>query len=219
MTKVRNVFILITTGKYTKWMQRWLWSTHHKDIGVLYIFFGLFSCLIGFGFSLVIQYERSNPGEVIESTNFYNVVVTTHALTMIFFFIMPTFIGGYGSYMVPLKVGCPDMAFPRMNNLSFWMLPGALLLLQSSVFVEMGSGTGWTLYPPLSSTLSHSGPSVDMVILSLHSAGIGSMLGSINFICTTTMCRVKTFSRIYSMPLFPWCMLVTSWLLLLSLPV
>lgn len=58
-----------------------------------------------------------------------------------------------------------------------------------------------------------------MVILSLHSAGIGSMLGSINFICTTTMCRVKTFSRIYSMPLFPWCMLVTSWLLLLSLPV
>ena len=219
MTKVRNVFLLITTGKYTKWMQRWLWSTNHKDIGMLYIFFGLFSCLIGFGFSLVIQYERSNPGEVIGSTHFYNVVVTTHALTMIFFFLMPTLIGGYGNYMVPLMVGCPDMAFPRMNNLSFWMLPGALLLLQSSVFVEMGSGTGWTLYPPLSSTLSHSGPSVDMVILSLHSAGIGSMLGSINFICTTTMCRVKTFSRIYSMPLFPWCMLVTSWLLLLSLPV
>ena len=123
-------------------MQRWLWSTNHKEIGILYIFFGLFSCLIGFGFSLVILYEASNPGMVIESIHFYNVVVTTYALTMIFFFIMPTLIGGYGNYMVPLKVGCPDMAFPRMNNLSFWMLPGALVLLQSSVFVEMESGTG-----------------------------------------------------------------------------
>ena len=123
-------------------MQRWLWSTNHKEIGILYIFFGLFSCLIGFGFSLVILYEASNPGMVIESIHFYNVVVTTYALTMIFFFLMPTLIGGYGNYMVPLMVGCPDMAFPRMNNLSFWMLPGALLLLQSSVFMEMGSGTG-----------------------------------------------------------------------------
>ena len=82
-------------------MQRWLWSTNHKDIGMLYIFFWVYSvCLIGFGFSLVIQYERSTPGEVIGST---------HVLTMIFFLLMTTLIGGYGNYMVPLMVGCPDM--------------------------------------------------------------------------------------------------------------
>ena len=77
-------------------------------IRILYIFFffWIYSvCLIGFGFSLVIQYERSTPGEVIGSTHFYNVVVTTHVLTMIFFLLMTTLIGGYGNYMVPLMVG------------------------------------------------------------------------------------------------------------------
>ena len=80
-------------------------------IRILYLFFFLIYsvCLIGFGFSLVIQYERSTPGEVIGSTHFYNVVVTTHVLTMIFFLLMTTLIGGYGNYMVPLMVGCPDM--------------------------------------------------------------------------------------------------------------
>lgn len=198
---------------------RWTWSTNHKDIGVLYIFFGLFSCIIGVGFSMIIQWERSQPGKVIGNEHFYNVVVTTHGLTMIFFFLMPSLIGGYGNWHVPILVGAPDMAFPRMNNLSFWLLPWALLILQSSVFCELGAGTGWVMYPPLSASQSHSGPAVDMVILSLHSAGVASLLGAINFICTITLCRNSSQMSIWGAPLFPWCLLITSYLLLLSLPV
>ena len=45
-------------------------------------------------------------------------------------------------------IGAPDMAFPRLNNISFWLLPPSLLLLALSAFIEVGAGTGWTVYPP-----------------------------------------------------------------------
>ena len=87
-------------------------------------------------------------------------------------------------------IGAPDMAFPRMNNISFWLLVPAFILLMASPFVGGGAGTGWTIYPPLSSALGHSGPAVDMAILSLHLAGASSILGAINFI--TTIFNMRT---------------------------
>lgn len=45
------------------------------------------------------------------------------------------------------------------------------------------------------------------------------MLGSMNFISTILFCRSPAFHIILTMPLFSWCLLITSFLLLISLPV
>ncbi|MEM8872527.1 MAG: cytochrome c oxidase subunit 1, partial [Pseudomonadota bacterium] len=213
-----------TRGFFT----RWFMSTNHKDIGILYIIAAAILGLISVAFTMYMRLELMEPGvqymltaEGAPNGHVWNVMITAHGILMMFFVVIPALFGGFGNYFMPLMIGAPDMAFPRMNNLSFWLFIAGSSLALLSVFVpggngQSGTGIGWVLYAPLSTT--EAGISTDIAIFAVHLSGASSILGAINMITTFLNMRAPGMT-LMKVPLFAWSILVTAFLILLALPV
>ncbi|WP_299649817.1 cytochrome c oxidase subunit 1 [uncultured Jannaschia sp.] len=217
---------------------RWFMSTNHKDIGILYLFVSGLAGFISVAFTVYMRLELMDPGvqymcmegarftaaaagECTPNGHLWNVLITGHGILMMFFVVIPALFGGFGNYFMPLHIGAPDMAFPRLNNLSFWLFVAGTSLAVTSVLVpggngQAGSGIGWVLYPPLSTT--EQGLSTDIAIFAVHVSGASSILGAINIITTFLNMRAPGMT-LHKVPLFAWSIFVTAWLILLALPV
>ncbi|MEX1080474.1 MAG: cytochrome c oxidase subunit I [Halofilum sp. (in: g-proteobacteria)] len=196
-------------------LKRWLFTTNHKDIGTLYLFFSLTMFFVGGFMALLIRTELFQPGLQLLDPHFFNQMTTMHALVMIFGAVMPAFVG-LANWLIPMMVGAPDMALPRMNNWSFWILPFAFAMLLSTLFMAGGApASGWTLYPPLS---LQTGAALPFAIFAIHLMGISSVMGAINIIATIFNLRAPGMT-LMKMPLFVWTWLITAYLLIAVMPV
>merc|ERR1711976_319746 len=197
-------------------------NCNHKRLGIYYL---LSACIFGISgtlISVLIRIELYSSGNRIispENQNYYNVGITLHGLLMIFFLVMPGFFGGFGNYFVPIFQGSPEVVYPRVNNLSILVLFLSYLLLILSSISEFGGGTGWTLYPPLSTSfMSLSPSSTANLIFGILMSGISSCLTSFNFWVTMLNMRSCSLS-LKTVPLFPLAILITAAMLLLTLPI
>jgi len=198
-----------------KWYDYFTFNTDHKVIGIQYLVTAFMFYLIGGLMAMAMRTELYTPDSDFLDPSLYNAFLTNHGTIMIFLWIIPSSIGGFGNFLVPLMIGAKDMAFPKLNAIAFWLNPPAGTLLLGSFFFG-GAQSGWTSYPPLSLITASTAQS--MWILSIVLVGTSSILGSLNFIITIWKMRVPTMNW-DQLPLFCWAILATSMLALVSTPV
>jgi len=193
----------------------WIGTTDHKKIGIMYVVTAFIFFIIGGLEALLIRLQLGTPDNTLLTPEVYNQLFTVHGMTMVFLFVMPI-LAGFGNYIVPLMLGARDMAFPRLNALSYWLfLCGGIVFYASFLFSPPEGG--WFAYAPLSLEEFLPGGGIDAWIFLIHLTGIASLLGAINLYVTIANMRPRGMGW-GRLPLFCWATLVTSVLLIVTLP-
>ncbi|WP_103381768.1 aa3-type cytochrome oxidase subunit I [Pseudonocardia dioxanivorans] len=193
-------------------------TTDPKDIAILYLVtsFGFF--LAGGAMALLMRAELARPGMQFLSPEQYNQLFTMHGTIMLLLYATPILFG-FANYIVPLQIGAPDVAFPRLNALSYWLfLFGGLVVISSFLTPGGAPDTGWTAYAPLSEAVHAPGAGQDLWLTGLIVAGLGTILGGVNFI-TTIVCLRAPGMTMFRMPIFTWNIFITAILILIAFPV
>lgn len=188
-----------------------IFSTHHTDIGLLYIITSVVSLMAGGGLALAIRTELFLPGfQLFTGQEDFARFFTVHGTTMLFLWAIP-FAAGVGNYLVPIMVRYKDMAWPKLNAVAFWMIPPCIFLIWGGF-----SDTSWNAYAPYS-VLKAPGPAADMWIIAIKLLGIGSILGSVNFVVTILKMKHPDLP-LMKMPMFCWAILATSAMIITATP-
>jgi len=199
---------------YKSW--RTLFSTtHHTDIGILYIWFA-FANFVAAGLAastMRLQLGAFGPDAQLIPPQLYYSLVTLHGLAMVFFFIVPASVG-IANYILPKMIGAPDLYWPKINALAFWMLVPSAILFWSSLLFGYPDIT-WTLYPPWS--VMNKDLAVDVLLIGVLLNGISSVISAINFMMTVFRLRHPSI-KISRLPLFVWAFVATIILLIVALP-
>src|SRR2546427_823039 len=130
-------------------VRRWLFTTNHKEVGILYLVTALFFFVAAGLLALTMRTQLSVPDNDVLSETLYNQFVTVHGLLMIFWVLSP-FAFGFANYIIPLQIGARDLAFPRLNAMSYWfyLFSGVAIIMS---FIFGAPDLGWTLYSPQTS--------------------------------------------------------------------
>ena len=206
----------VVTPRRGAWevIKDYMMTTDHKKIGLLYIMTSILAFGIGGLLAVAIRLQLALPNETFLVGHLYNQVLTLHAAVMLFFFLIPIGLFGFGNFLLPLQLGVLDVALPRVNTFAVWLFIFSLILVITGLWNGGAPGVGWTFYYPLSVDANQTGVSVFMVALILN--GIGSLLGSANFAATVINMRAPGMG-LWKMPIFTWSIFATSLLQLVSL--
>jgi len=198
---------------------KWITSTDHKTIGLMYLTTSFTFFMIGGVMALLIRAQLFAPGlEIVPTEEQYNQLFTMHGTIMLLMFATPLF-AGFANVLMPLHIGAPDVAFPRLNALAYWLFTfGSLIALAGFLTPQGAASFGWFAYTPLSTSAFSPGMGGNLWVLGLGMSGFGTIMGGVNFITTIITMRAPGMTM-FRMSIFTWNILITSLLVIIVFPV
>jgi cytochrome c oxidase subunit I len=194
----------------------WFATVDHKEIGIRYIVTAFIMLVIGGIEALIMRVQLAGPEQTLLSPQEYNMLFSTHGVTMIFLYASPI-LSGFSNYLWPLLFGSRDMAFPRLNALSYWIYLAAGIFMYAGVFVGAGPNDGWFNYVPYAQFRYDPGLNIDFYSLGMIFLGISTSVGAANFIVTLLRMRAPGMS-INRLPIIIWGTATASFANLLIVP-
>src|SRR6266705_3651949 len=196
--------------------KRWLYTTNHKDIGILYIVTSLFFFVAAGLLALTVRTQLSVPDNTVLNAEIFNQFVTVHGLLMIFWVLSP-FAFGFANYIIPLQIGARDLAFPRLNAMSYWfyLFSGVMMIL--SFFFGAAPDLGWTFYSPQTSFQFAPTIGLNLGAGALILIVVSITMSSVNFLVTMFKMRAPGL-KLSRLSLFPWSILITIFMMLYAFP-
>jgi cytochrome c oxidase subunit 1 len=178
-------------------LDRTIFNTSHKMIGLRYLWLALGSVLLGMFLSLLMRIHLVWPGAQIpflsgfgSTPERYTAITMLHGSLMVFLVLTTAPQAGFGNYFLPLQIGAREMAFPALNLLSFWSTVASLAGMSVAFFVHPDVGlTLWTA-------------SVALFCLA-------ALLTALNFTVTTLDLRAKGMT-LPRMPLTVWAWFINA---------
>jgi cytochrome c oxidase subunit I len=172
-------------------LSRYVFSTHHKTIGLQYLWLALASVFVGMVLSALMRIHSSWPQTAIpflagiESTpERYAAVRLLHGSLMVFFVLTAAPQLGFGNYLLPLQIGAEEMAFPTLNLVSLWMTVVSLAGMTGSFFLPLDAG-------------------INLWLASAAIFSLAALLSALNFTVTTIELRASGMT-LPRMPVTVW---------------
>ena len=194
----------------------WLSSVDHKDIGRRYIITALCFLALAGVLAVMIRLQLSKPDNDLIGAARYNEIFTMHGTTMMFLFAVPV-MQGMQIFLTPLMVGTRATAFPRLNAFSYWTYLAGGCLLWIAFLLNIAPDVGWFAYPPLSGPEYGIGKRADIWAQMVTFTEIAALAAAVSLVATILKQRAPgmTLAR---MPIFVWATLVTSLMVIFSMP-
>jgi cytochrome c oxidase subunit I len=191
-------------------------SVDHKVVGRHYILTAFVFLFLGGLLAVMIRLQLSSAEARFIGPEVYNQIFTMHGSTMMFLFAVPV-MEAFAVYLVPLMVGTRNIAFPRLNAFSYWVYVAGGAFLWIAFILNVGPDVGWFAYVPLSGPQFTPGKRSDVWAQMITFTEVAALAVAVEIIVTVFKQRAPgmTLDRI---PLFVWAMLVTSFLVLFSMP-
>src|SRR5829696_4939286 len=194
--------MLLATWSRPPGLIGWLASVDHKDIGRRYIVTALVFLALAGALAVAIRMQLSRPDNDLIAAARYNEIFTMHGMQI---------------YLTPLMIGTRAMAFPRLNAFSYWTYLAGGLLLWVAFVLNIGPDVGWFAYPPLSGPQYGIGKRADVWAQMVTFTEVAALAAAVSIVATILKQRAPgmTLAR---MPLFVWATLVTSLMVIFSMP-
>jgi cytochrome c oxidase subunit I+III len=197
-------------------LRGWLTTVDHKEIGRRYIVTAMIFLVLGGILSLLMRLQLAKPESGLIDADRYSQIFSMHGTTMMFLFAVPV-MEAVAVFLIPLMVGTRNIAFPRLNAFSYWVYLAGGIMIWVAFLLNVGPETGWFSYVPLAGPEYSPGKRTDFWAQMVTFTEVAALAVAVELVATILKQRAPGMA-LNRMPLFVWGILVTSFMVILSMP-